>query len=175
MNDPKSVSAALDFLRSLGAPPRLIRHSEIVAEVAVQISSGLTRLDVKHDEAFIAVAAALHDAGKIVHREELTGPGRLHESAGEKYLLSHDISPRLARVCRTHGSWNGAHVTLEEHLIALADHIWKGTRGEQIEKLIVEDVAARLCVDGWEALLMLDPELEKIAAAGSERLARARA
>lgn len=172
--DPRSLVEALNLLRSLGAPPRLVLHGEIVSEVAAAISHTTTRLGVTHDELFVVVGAALHDAGKIAHPEELTGTGREHEPAGEQLLLQHGLSPRLAKVCRTHGSWDQEAVSLEELLIAMADHLWKGTRGEQIERLVIDHVATRLGLDRWETFLRLDPVFEQIAADAPSRLARAR-
>ena len=83
------------------------------------------------------------------------------------------MSPRLARVCRTHGAWDGPEVTVEERLIALADGLWWGRRDERLESLVGADVALQLGVDRWRAFLTLDPELEQIAAGAPSRLARA--
>lgn len=173
--EPRSREEALHLIRALGAPPRLIRHGEIVSDVAVEIVTVLTRMGVRVDKVVTAVGAALHDFGKTAHPEELTGPGRKHEEEGERLLIAQGLSPRLARVCRTHGSWDGPEVTLEERMVALADNLWRGRRAERLEGLVVADTARQIGVNRWEAFLMLDPEFERIAAGASARLARARA
>jgi len=171
--DPADRHAALQLLRELGAPQRLVRHGEIVSEVAALISDMMSRHGVEHDAALVVVGAVLHDAGKVIHPEELVGPGGEDGAAGERLLLHHGLSARLARVCRTHGSWDLGDIELEDLLVALADHLWKGERGDEIERLIVERVAPRLRITRWEAFLRLDPVFEEIAADGPARLARA--
>jgi hypothetical protein len=44
----------------------------------------------------------LHDVGKIVHSQELDGPGAEHEPAGERLLLDHGVSLEVARMCLSH-------------------------------------------------------------------------
>ena len=172
-SDPSSREEALHLLRALGAKPRLVLHGATVSEVAVEVSTLLTRLGVKIDEVLVVTGAVLHDAGKIIHPEELDGPGRRHEDAGERLLQAHGVSPRLARVCRTHGAWDGPEVTLEEQIVALGDNLWCGRRTERLESLVGEAVSSQLGLDRWEAFLKLDPEYERIAAGASDRLARA--
>ena len=53
---------------------------------------------------------------KIEHPEELTGPGRLHESAGEAMLLRAGVDPALARFCRTLGTLLSSGVAILESL-----------------------------------------------------------
>jgi HD domain len=171
--DPTSKDAAIDLLRALGAPSRLQQHGEIVAEVAFQLSDALSSAGIEHDGQMVLVGAALHDAGKIIHPEELDLPGHEHEAAGERLLLDHGISPRLARVCRTHGAWDDAELSLEELLISLADHLWKGTREPRPEAAIIATASAQVGIEEWEMLLKLDTEFERIAARGTARLAEA--
>ena len=170
--DPASRSEALQLLQSLGASHRLLRHGEIVSEVATAISDILTRLQVQHDRLLVIVGAALHDVGKIVLPQELEGDGNRHEAEGEILLLQHGLSSKLARVCRTHGAWDDKTVAFEERLIALADHIWKGTRDEHLESLVTKTVAELLKISDWEAFVLLDVELERIASDATNRLAR---
>lgn len=173
-NDPISTADALELLRQLGAPPRLMRHGELVSQVATQISDAFSRLGVVHNGILVATGAALHDAGKIVHPNELQGLGSNHEAAGEQLLLSRGLSAKLSRICRTHGQWEGTEVSFDERLVALADHVWKGTRNESLEKLVMQDVARRLGIEPWEVFLEIDPQLEQIAAGASVRVASAR-
>ena len=60
--EPASRAEALDLLRALGASHRLIRHGEIVSEVANEISNALARLGVASDQVLVVVGAALHDS-----------------------------------------------------------------------------------------------------------------
>jgi hypothetical protein len=171
---PSSVEAAINLLRSLGAPPRLVRHGEIVASVAGLLSDVVADLGVSHDARQVEIGAALHDAGKILHLDELQGPGNQHETAGEILLLGHGVSPQIARFCRTHGVVSDPTLTLEDHLVIAADHLWKGKRSNSIESSITNEVARRLGTDVWQAFLSLDPFFEQIASGADERLARSR-
>jgi hypothetical protein len=152
----------------------LTRHGEIVAESAAQLSAALTKLGVTHDAAVVIVAAVLHDAGKIIHPEELDGPGNKHEAAGERLLIEQGCSPALACICRSHGQWDSDDLSIEEVIVALADAVWKGERADQLEKLLIEHVSGQLNLDKWKAFLLLDSVVEHIADGAEERLARAR-
>lgn len=174
LSAPTSRDEAITLLRLLGAKPRLIRHGEIVSEIAEQLSRVMSCHGIEHDGTLVMVGAALHDAGKVVHPEELEQPGRQHETAGERLLLERGVSPTLARCCRTHGSWDAEGVSFEEMMIALADHIWKGSRSERLELFVVDEVARRLGIERWDAFLIVDPEIETIADSGAARLAQAR-
>jgi hypothetical protein len=172
--NPSSTEAAIHLLRSLGAPPRLVLHGDIVAGVAGLLSDVIADLGVGHDADQVQIGAALHDAGKILHLEELEGPGCQHEADGEKLLLYHGVSPQIARFCRTHGLVGDPTLMLEDHLVIAADHLWKGKRSNPIESSITSEVAKRLSIDVWQAFLSLDPIYEHIASGADERLARAR-
>lgn len=163
---------AFNLLRELNAPPRLLRHAELVAEVAGLLSDKLRLLGVPHDRELVLVAAILHDAGKLVHPEELTG-GNQHEDAGERFLLEHGISPAIARCCRSHGQWSSMNCTLEEHLVALADTLWKGVRNDRLELLVIDEAAKRLGKTRWDVFMSLDSYFETIAADATKRLGRA--
>ena len=107
------------LLREIGAPPLLYRHAELVGQAADLLLAGLKRFGVQVDEEYVRVGAALHDAGKTLHRSELIGPGSNHEPDGERLLLSHGATPGVARVCRSHAPWDTVPETVEELLIAL--------------------------------------------------------
>ena len=62
----------------------------------------------------------------------------------------------------------------EELLIALADHLWKGKRNEELEKRVITGVENLSGRDKWEMFVELDSHFESIAAGGSDRLARSR-
>ncbi|MEP4805796.1 MAG: hypothetical protein ABJZ69_15410 [Hyphomicrobiales bacterium] len=74
---------ALNLLEGLAAPRRLIKHLELVGEVGGEVLSKLDDLGVQYDKLFVEIGIAVHDAGKIVHPNELDTGGDLHEAAGE--------------------------------------------------------------------------------------------
>jgi putative nucleotidyltransferase with HDIG domain len=167
----RDARAVLD---ALGAPPRLVRHGELVSEAAqelVDVVSAHIRIDAR----VVLLGAWLHDAGKALHPTELDRPGAAHEEDGETLLRRHGVDPRVARMCRTHAQWEVTpDVTLEELLVALADKLWKGKRDQNLEQLVVDGVAARAEKDRWQVFTPLDDAFERIAAGGQERLDRSR-
>ena len=155
---------ARTLLETLAAPPRLGAHLRVVHDVAVTLTGWVgPRADVPA----VLFGAATHDIGKILHPEELSGPGSAHELAGYALLLSQGVEEGLARFARTHGSWDAADATTEDLLVTLADKVWKGKRLPELE----QRVASRLGGERWETFLALDDELERIASGADERLA----
>ncbi|MFK7877234.1 MAG: HD domain-containing protein, partial [Paracoccaceae bacterium] len=104
-------------------------------------------LGVQYDKRFVQVGIALHDAGKIVHPNELEKGGNLHEAAGEKLLLEHGVDAEIAQCCRSHSQYASMSASFEELIIALADTLWKGSRKADLELRIIDGVAARLQTD----------------------------
>lgn len=168
----QNVSEAYEFLKRLGATEKLIRHVKLVGEAAELLIGKLHQLPLSFDADFVRLGVAIHDAGKILHPDEMYAKGNHHEPDGEKLLLSHGIQPKLARCCRSHARWQQMDSTLEELLIALADTLWKGKRNDALENLIVDQIANHTAKDRWNLFIELDSCFEKIAAAGEERLAR---
>ena len=121
----------------------------------------------------VEFGAATHDLGKALHPDELTGPGSLHEAAGEGLLIGRGVPPGLARFCRTHGSWRTDPAAgLEDLLVALADTCWKGKRDMDLEIRVSRAAAGGMGGDPWAVLAELDGILEALAARAEERLAR---
>ena len=167
-----SPDDAYRFLGELGAPGRLILHSQLVYEVAEKLAEQISNLGVTINKPLVLLGATLHDAGKIRHPEELEGSGNRHEEAGESLLVKYGIAPDIARCCRTHGQWHTMNCSLEEYLIAISDTIWKGKRDSELEKRIADIITERTGRDKWEILIELDTLFESIAAEGSARLMR---
>lgn len=165
-----SIEEAYIFLKNLGASEQLIRHVQLVGEVADILLAKLQDLGISTDAQFVRLGAALHDAGKILHPEELREKGNLHEVAGEKLLLEHSVDASLARCCRSHAQWQTLECSLEELTIALADNLWKGKRNDALETLFLERIYPRTENDKWTLFLELDSCFEMIANEGDRRL-----
>jgi hypothetical protein len=169
-----TVAAARELLVELGAPPRLLRHVELVGEAAELVLGKLGELGIQVSEPLVRAGVVLHDAGKILHPSELEGPGGEHEPAGEALLLERGVAPELARICVSHARWSHMDVSLEELLVALSDKLWKGVRNSELEERVIDAVASRLGKARWDVFVELDTTFEEIAADGASRLERSR-
>lgn len=167
-----SAEEALDLLNRLGAPNKLIRHLELVGEAGDELLSMLDEMRVQYDKLFVQIGIALHDAGKILHPEELHASGNMHEEAGEKLLLEHGVEEKLAQCCRSHSQYDNLNVSFEELLIALSDKLWKGKRESDLELRVIDETATRLDTDRWTLFGAMDTRFEDIAAKGDRRLSR---
>ena len=140
--DPMTPAAAIRLLADLGASPRLVRHHELVLEAATLLCDRARRdLGLAFDREQVLVGAAIHDAGKILHPEEMREHGRRHELAGERLLVEHGVSASIARFCVTHVSWDQPDAAIEDLLVALADTLWKGKRDNDLEGRVVDVIA----------------------------------
>lgn len=165
---------AYHLLQELGAPERLLLHVRLVGEAADILIQAYEKLGLNFNAKMIELGVAVHDAGKILHPQELNAPGSLHEPTGETLLLTHGVQADIARCCITYATWQGPEVSLEERTVALADKLWKGKREENLELSVVDEVASRLGVGRWDVFEPLDSAFEAIAADGTERLHRSR-
>jgi hypothetical protein len=165
--------AVADLLRDLDAPPRLVAHLRAVHDVACQLTAALetTFPLLTFDRDAVHYGAATHDVGKVVHPEELSEPGSAHEPAGHDLLLARGVPPRLARFAGTHGSWTAPGTTLDDHLVSLADKIWKANRVPDLEDLVTARIADTCGLERWAAFAGLDDILDTIAAGADQRLA----
>lgn len=174
MKDVRSKSDALEFLKSLEVPRHLLVHTDLVGEAGEDLIRALRSVGLGFDQEFVRVGIVLHDSGKITHPNELFGGGSEHEPEGERLLLAYGVEPRLARVCLSHARWATMDCSFEELLIALADKLWKGVRGDELERLVMQRAADQLGKDFWELFETLDTAFERIADRGHERLERSR-
>jgi hypothetical protein len=161
------------LLRELGAPPRLAAHLRLVHDVAYRLTDWLVRQHpvLTFDRAAVLFGAATHDIGKVVHGEELSGPGSAHEPAGYALLRDHGVPERLARFARTHASWTEPDVSIEDLLVSLADKVWKAKRVTDLESLVVDRLAAASGTERWQVFMALDDVLDGLAADADRRLA----
>jgi hypothetical protein len=173
MPDPMTAARALGLLAELGASPWLVRHHELVLEAALVLCDRVEAdFALRFDRDHVLVGAALHDAGKIVHPEEMSVPGHQHELAGERLLLANGVTAAVARFCITHARWDAPDASIEDLLVALADTLWKGKREDDLERRVADAIKRAATREAWETFDVLDAICELIAADGTERLAR---
>src|SRR5690242_6017573 len=106
--NPRGLPAdARQILETLHAPARLVAHLTLVHDVAAQLLQALlTRWpDLPVDHQAVLFGAATHDVGKVLHPNELHGPGHEHEKDGPRLLEWLGISRERGRFSRTHGTW----------------------------------------------------------------------
>lgn len=151
----------VDLLAAVAAPPRLGAHLRLVYDVAVQITYWMRSIwpVVLFDAELVAFGAATHDIGKALHPNELIGPGHAHEVAGQAHLTSHGVPQSRARFAVTHNAWQDETAELEDLLVAVADKVWKGRRGEDLEQRLVNHKGAVAGREAWQVFAELDHEL----------------
>ena len=147
---------ALLLLADLGASPWLVRHHELVLEAATILCERLCDLSLAFEREQVLVGAALHDAGKIIHPEEMSIPGSRHELAGQELLTGRGVDATLARFCVTHASWADAGTAIEDLLVALADKLWKGKRDADLERRVA-DVQYIFAKSAWRPVGLSPP------------------
>jgi hypothetical protein len=87
-------------------------------------------------------------------------------------LQQYGVLPERSRFARTHGTWtHEPNLVIEDFIVALADHIWKGSRNEELESKVAGRIAESLGMETWEAFLALDEIVGGIASHAEERLA----
>lgn len=131
----------LDLLRRLKIPLSVRRHSEKVADKALEIADKITKTNV--DKNLIEIGALLHDVGRTKTH------GFRHALIGGKNLRERGFSVKLARICETHilGGLDKEDAkrvglpekdylpkTIEEKIICLADKHMAGTREVTIKE-----------------------------------------
>ena len=167
---PDAVTVLLEAVK---APPRLAAHLRIVHDVACDLAEWA---DGRYpaagvDPAAVEYGAAIHDIGKALHPEELSGPGSEHEAAGYELLLSHGVEERMARFARTHAAWHEDGIGVDDLLVSLADKVWKGTRVRDLEQLVVDRFSVASGEAPWQAFVVLDEVLTGITDDADRRLA----
>lgn len=144
----------------LRAPAKLRSHLKAVHDLAEDILDGMIMVwpDLKIDVEAVLCGAAIHDLGKMKFPGEIDGPGRRHEDEGAAFLEGHGVPPRLARFASIHTGDKA--VTLEEHVVALADASWSGGRDLDLEIRIAELLKSQ-GIQKWDAVQRLDEILGK--------------
>lgn len=165
-------SDAARLCEELAAPALLARHLILVYTAAVELLDGLAVAipGLVLNRATILFGAAIHDLGKVLHAEELTGPGNKHENDGPGLIEQHGVPPRLARFARSHGRWRETD-DLEDLFVALADAIWCGRRVGELEAKVAAILAAATGVEEWAVWSRLDAVCSEIASHSDDWLA----
>jgi hypothetical protein len=156
------------------APPRLKAHLILVHDVAFRLIEklGLSFPGLRIDKDAVLFGAATHDLGKVIYPEELSKPGKQHEARGVDLLEDLGVSGERARFAYTHGNCNGSGlIRMEDLLVALSDHCWKGKRSTDLEDAIVAKLASDTGRESWECYAMLDEIVQTLAADADTRLA----
>jgi len=166
---PKELTELLEILN---APVRLKRHLSIVHTTASEI---LTQLKVewpvlKLNHKLILFGAATHDIGKTAITSELYESGKRHELTGMTILLNHGFTNEQSRFALTHGNWQDECLEIEDLLVALSDKIWKGTRLDDLERLLGQKLSSILNCDYWDVYVKLDSILSQVALGADEKL-----
>ncbi len=169
---PTTPGDAIRWLASRGARAWLVRHHELVLEAAEELVQGLAQWALVFDADHVLMGAALHDAGKIEHPDEMRAPGHAHEAAGAALLRRARFPAHVARVSVTHAAWTEERATLADRLVALADKLWKGKRDAELESALLEELATRTGRASWEVFDAFDALCERVADGGPDRLRR---
>jgi hypothetical protein len=161
------------LLAAVEVPPRLVAHLRDVHDVACDL---LERYEASWPGLIgspytVAFGAAVHDIGKALHPQELSGPGSLHEQAGYRLLRDHGVDHERARFAATHAAWNEPHVTADDLAVSLADKVWRGHRVSDLEDRFLDAVSALGALARWESFVQLDDILALLAEHAEERLA----
>ena len=170
----QSLDDAYDFLKKLGASSKLLLHVELVGEAAEILMEKLSYLNVPIDSDLVRYGIIFHDAGKIIHSNEISEKGNFHEAEGEKLLLKNGIDKKLARICQSHGKWETLECSFEEYLVALSDKLWKGKRENFLEEIVIDKIVGLTNQDRWKIFLEMDSCFEKIALDGDSRLLKSK-
>lgn len=162
----------LEIFERLKMPPRLLAHLTLVHDAEKRLLKEMEGAfpKVKIDKELALFGAATHDIGKCVCKNELTQPGREHEAQGQKLLLSLGASAQMAAFAKNHSTWS-ERSTIESLLVSLADKIWKGSRVAELEDLVAAKISQASVLEKWEAYLLLDDIIQKIASGADKRLA----
>jgi uncharacterized protein len=132
---------AVNLLRTLKIQHSIRRHSEKVAQKALEIANKITKAKV--DKGLIEIGSILHDIGRTKNH------GFNHALIGGKILRERGFSEKLAKICETHilGGVDKEDAkelglpekdylpnSLEEKIICLADKLIAGTKEVSIEE-----------------------------------------
>ena len=163
---------AAELLCHYDGPARLMAHLLLVHDAAYRLLDRMSSAwaELKLNRELVLFGAAVHDIGKVVCTRELSKEGHEHELAGKELLLKLGIPEDMARFAATHALWSERSTT-EELLVSLADKVWKGSRVQELEDLLVTRIAEVTGRERWDVFSALDSIIGDIAADEDWRLA----
>ncbi|MEM9282166.1 MAG: HD domain-containing protein [Verrucomicrobiota bacterium] len=170
-----NAAELLDRQRSADFPARLIEHHRIVSEVASSLAIALNAIGLKIDAERAELMASIHDVGKSVATDELSGAGSTHEEIGAAVAEGFGLPSSISKICRSHSAATPEGMDLEEIVVRLADKLWKGKRDTEFEQRAVASFAESLEREDWEVFMEADKIFEAIAESGHQRLEATRA
>ncbi len=164
---------ALELLKTLKMQPSVRRHSEKVAEKAIEIAEKIVKTDV--DINLVEIGAILHDVGRTKTHDFK------HALVGGKILRQRGLSKKLARICETHilGGLDKEDsknvglpekeffpLTIEEKIICLADKCIAGTREvtiqERIQKWFQKYGRSKILLKSKKRIEKIQKEIESL-------------
>lgn len=153
----------IQVLYSFDVPERLMAHLLLVHDVAFRLTEQICNIwpRVQFDKKLVLFGAATHDIGKCIYTNELAEEGHKHEKAGKSLLLKIGICEDFAKFAATHASWPAVS-SIEELLVSIADKIWKGSREQELEDLLVEKIAKETGCERYEVFANLDSIIQDI-------------
>lgn len=159
------------IFKRFSVPSRLYAHSLLVHDVANKLLEEINRTweNLNIDKNLVLFGAATHDIGKTIYTNELSGAGHKHEQAGLQLLLSVGVSEEKSKFTASHSSWSESS-TLEELLVSLADKIWKGSRIQDLEDLLIERISTETKTERWKTFSLLDSIIDDITKDADKRL-----
>jgi len=160
----------LDQQRSADFPQRLIEHHKIVSEVAFNLARSLNSLGLNIDAQKAEIMACVHDIGKSVATNELSGSGSTHEQLGIAVCEDFGLDASISKICISHSSMTTEGLSIEEITVRLADKLWKGKRDLDFEKQSISLFSNLLGIDEWEVFSDTDKIFESVAEFGHLRL-----
>lgn len=159
------------IFKELAIPPRLYAHSLLVHDVANKLVEAMTSTweNLNIDKNSVLFGAAIHDIGKCTHTNELSEKGHKHEQEGKRLLISLGVPEEKAKFAVTHATWFEKS-TIEELMVSLADKVWKGSRIQDLEDLLIEKISTKTKTEHWEIFCLLDSIIEDITKDADKRL-----
>ena len=170
-----NAAEILERQRSADFPARLVEHHRIVSEVAGSLAETLSSIGLEIDAERAELMASIHDVGKSVATDELSGAGSTHEEIGVGVAEDFGLPPSVSKICRSHSSKTTNGMDIEEIVVRLADKLWKGKRDSEFEQQAVSFFAEHLGKDDWEVFMEVDKLFEAVAESGHQRLENTRA
>ena len=151
------------IFRRLPIPPRLYAHLLLVHDVANKLIEAITGIwdNLKIDENLVLFGAATHDIGKCIYTNELSEEGHKHEPEGKHLLISLGVPEEKAKFAFTHATWSEKS-SIEELVVSLADKVWKGSRIQDLEDLLIKKISTEIKTEQWEIFDLLDSIIEDI-------------